>query len=73
MGWGSGSELMCHIIDTLKTNVVDEKIRKNIYIDLINEFENMDCDTLCECMGEDEAYDTAMIEIYPEIDNDFEK
>lgn len=57
MGWNRGSQLMSDIIDVVYTNVRDNKARTKIYSSLIEAFEDMDCDTLMECMGVDDEYD----------------
>jgi hypothetical protein len=66
MGWSSGSYLMGNVIDIIRSNITSASVRTDIYIGLIREFEDMDCDTLRECMGNDRAFDEAMIELYPE-------
>lgn len=66
MGWGSGSSLMCRVIDTVKCNVRTQAHREEIYFDLINAFEDYDCDTLMECTGEDKAFDKVLAEIHPD-------
>jgi hypothetical protein len=62
--WTSGSELLSDIIDILKTKVEDDQLREDIYIDLINAFEDFDCDVIYECLGEDIAFDAAYNLIY---------
>ena len=70
MGWASGSDVFSGIIETLKPKVGDN-LRKGIYLDLIPVFENHDCDTLSDCLGEDDAFDAAYTELNPtEDDND---
>ena len=68
MGWASGSELATNLIKVIKSNVKDEKARLVIYFHLINQFENHDCDTMCECIGIDKAYDIVYNDMYPEDD-----
>lgn len=56
MGWSSGSHLMYEIIQSLKKEVKDDKVRQAIYEDIIPAFEDFDCDTLYECIEMDKAY-----------------
>jgi hypothetical protein len=72
MGWASGSSLMSDIIATIQENVDDHDIRVQIYVDIINAFEDKDADTLDECLDEDEAFDEAYTEVHPESDEDYE-
>ena len=67
MGWSSGSRLFSDVISTISDNVKDDDARREIYRDLITAFEDMDCDTLSECMGEDAVFD----EIFREMNPDF--
>lgn len=57
MGWSSGSELFGNIIKILKKEVKDVDSRVRIYKKLIDMFENMDCDTLPDCIGMDTVFD----------------
>lgn len=66
MGWASGSRLFSSVIEAVKPNVPDEAKRKEIYKGLIEAFEESDWDTQDECMGEDDAYDAAMMELHPD-------
>lgn len=72
MGWSSGSSLFSEIISVIKDNVIDDLIRKEIYTSLIPAFEEEDCDTLEECLGEDDAFDDAYHDYYPEIEDNSE-
>lgn len=69
MSWSTGSVLMSEIIDTLKLHVHDEEIRQSIYKELIELFSVYDCDTLYECVENDEAFAAA----YKEVADDFEE
>ncbi len=60
MGWASGSRMMSGIAAKLIAKVPDEASRYEIYRILITEFEEMDCDTLDECRGDDPALDRAL-------------
>lgn len=66
MGWSSGSRMFGEIIEFLQETIEDDDLRKDLYIGLIEIFENFDCDTLYECKGEDDAFDEAFEELYPE-------
>lgn len=65
MGWGSGSYIFLELIEVIKPNVLDDGVRKGIYVKLIPVFEAMDWDTQDECLGKDPAYDTALRELHP--------
>lgn len=65
MGWSSGSSLFSDIIIALNEKDLEEDVRKKVYESLIPSFEEMDCDTLEECMGEDDAFDEAYKELHP--------
>ena len=60
MGWSRGSDLMDSIIQSLKYHVINPSIRKEIYKDIIEAFEDHDWDTQDECLGVDEAFDEAL-------------
>lgn len=70
MGWASGSRLFDDIIDILYNNIEDVKLRKKLYTELIQAFEDADCDTLYECKGHDDCFDLAFEELYPDDDED---
>lgn len=74
MGWNTGSLIFSNIIEALNNADVNEEARKQIYTELIPFFEDEDCDTLEECLGEDKAYDKAYRELNPEEeDEDYEE
>lgn len=58
MGWSSGSEIMSLIIQGVKDKM-DPEDRDSFYKDLIEYFENEDCDTLYECLEQDIVFDKA--------------
>ena len=67
MGWSGGSAVAINIIRSIKDNVPDVKSRRRIYKELIFTFEDdADCDTLNECLGEDEVFDSVFKKFYPE-------
>lgn len=68
MGWASGSRMMGEIIEAVTESVSDEQERVELYSALIDIFEEFDCDTLHECVGEDDEFDEAYREKYPEED-----
>lgn len=71
MGWASGSSLFGGIIQDLR-EVTDEDTRVDIYKVLILNFEEFDCDTLDECLGEDNAFDRAWKLVGNNIEEDEE-
>ena len=66
MGWATGSEVMNRIIRDLPEQVPDDDQRQAVYKVLIKGMEAADWDTEEECLGEDEAFDLALKELYPE-------
>lgn len=66
MGWGSGSTLMSDVIDVVEEVVPDHATRVRLYSGLILAFEDKDCDTLDECVGESKAFDQAYRHFYPD-------
>lgn len=66
MGWASGSTLFSAVIESIQTHVDVPDIRIQIYIDLIEAFEEADWDTVDECMGEDPAFDVAVKQLHPD-------
>lgn len=71
MGWAGGSHLMQEIIDVLNEVGVEDSQKKTIYSKLIEAFQNEDCDTLEECLGEDKVYDEALQAADPEGWSDY--
>lgn len=65
MGWASGSDLLIGIILSTK-KAVPARHRKELYKLFINQFETHDCDTIDECVGIDDEFDKALMELYPE-------
>lgn len=70
MGWASGSSLAAGIIQDLRETAVDEDSRVEIYKVLITNFEDFDCDTMSECLGDDPAFDRARKLLGNEIDEE---
>lgn len=69
MGWASGSSLFSDIIEAINDCDVDEDTRKLLYEKLIPIFEDEDCDTLQECLGQDSVYDKVYNSLYPPEDD----
>jgi hypothetical protein len=59
---------MSDVITALCVEVPDKDKRQRIYARLIRAFEDMDCDTLGECAGDDSAFDAALKEAGHDID-----
>lgn len=72
MGWARGSGLLSEIISVLQANVSDFQDREDIYRELIGIFEGYDCDTIDECLGDDEAFDKAWEQLYTNEDEEKE-
>lgn len=68
MGWANGSRMMSEIIGAVTEAVSDDQERIELFTSLIDIFESYDCDTLHECVGEDDDFDEAYREKYPEED-----
>lgn len=66
MGWASGSLLMSSIIEVMNEVNVGPDDKKVIYERLIDLFMDYDCDTIHECLGEDEIFDQALRTVDPE-------
>ena len=66
MGWAGGSEMLTNIIDLVEEHVSDEKTKERLYEGLIGEFEDADCDTIDECLGESKTFDRIYKNRYPE-------
>jgi hypothetical protein len=52
--------MMSDIITSMKRNITDRDTRKSVYHDLIEIFRAEDCDTLMECINEDDMFKEAM-------------
>lgn len=60
---------MDSIIDSLYKHVKCPKARMAIYTDIVDAFEDHDCDVLEECTGVDPVYDAFIKERYKEYDD----
>jgi hypothetical protein len=69
MGWTSESmtRLFGRIVENLEEEVPDIDTREGIYRVLIPIFEDEDCNTLEDILGEDVAFDSVFEELYPEL------
>jgi hypothetical protein len=67
MGWSTGSRIMAEIIEEVKDLELNYYTEESLYSRLIDIFENWDCDTLDECLGEDAAFDEVYYSKYPEM------
>ena len=56
MSWKGGSEIVSLIISNVKEKM-DSEDRETLYKELIEYFEEADCDTLYECLKEDPVFD----------------
>jgi ribosome modulation factor len=66
MGWASGSKLATSLILSVESVMeTDDGSRMRFYRDMIEAFEKMDCDTLCECLGMSEEFDRVYGERHP--------
>ena len=72
MAWTAGTRLFRNLIEVIQDNVDDEDIRVEIYREMIDLFEMMDCENLKDLYEEtdDGAYDTAYSELYPNLKDD---
>jgi hypothetical protein len=65
MGWSGGSRLMSSIIEEFSKVGADNTKAEAFYSKLITLFEDDDCDTLEECLGEDGNFDIAFFKANP--------
>lgn len=69
MGWSSGTRIFSEIMEVVKEHV-DEATRKDIYEQLIEIFQEADCDNLEECLGEDDVFDDVWKELYSDTEEE---
>lgn len=48
MGWSVGSEILELVVSNIKKAIPTKKARIRVYKKLIKDFEDYDCDTICE-------------------------
>lgn len=65
MGWASGSSLFSRVIEAVEKSVPNEATKIQLYQDLIEAFEDRDCDTLDECLGTSDTFDDLWEAMYP--------
>jgi hypothetical protein len=65
MGWSSGVRLLEAMVAIVADNVADDDDRRSIYQQLIEAFENVDGDDICELA--DEVEDSVFTETYHEM------
>jgi hypothetical protein len=70
MSWGRGSELFSDVAEIIAENVVDDNVRKLVYMRLIEAFQNYDCDTLDECTDIDPVLDKLLEALVEEDEED---
>ena len=62
MAWSTGASIFAEIAETIFRYVPEEEDRMMIYKELIELFQDYDCDNLEECADIDHALDEALIE-----------
>ena len=62
MGWSTGASIFAEIAETILRYVPDEDDRKIIYQELVELFQDYDCDNLNECADIDFILDEVLIE-----------
>ena len=70
MGWGSGSRLASGLIEAAKETISSDIERESFYEQLIELFQDFDCDTLDESVGHDPVFDELWEKLYPSDDYD---
>lgn len=67
MGWASGSELLERLITVVEDTVDDRLARVEIYKQMIDAFEDHDCDTVYECVSDPtNAFAEAFYTLHPD-------
>lgn len=64
MGWSSGSELASRMIAMIEDLGISSAQKLDAFYEIINSFEDFDCDNLHECLGESETFDKAYKLLY---------
>ena len=57
MSWSASSRLFIVLAETIKDNVADESVRRCIYAEMIDHFEDSGCDALHMCEDIDPLLD----------------
>lgn len=66
MGWASGSELAKRVAKSAQQHITDPDERKAFYQEMIEAFEEFDCDTLYEIVEFDDNADPLLVEALQE-------
>lgn len=66
MGWNSGSELAEWIMTEVEEFGLDHDVKVAFFTNMINKFEDFDCDVMYELLDKDPAYDEAYKLIHSE-------
>ncbi len=62
MAWSTGASIFAEVAETIFRYVPDEDDRKMIYKELVELFQDYDCDNLNECANIDFILDEVLIE-----------
>lgn len=62
MGWSTGASIFTEIAQIITDHVNDEDDREAMYMELIELFQDYDCDNLDECAGVDFILDEVLVE-----------
>lgn len=62
MGWSRGADLFTEIAQIITDHVNDEDDREAMYMELIELFQDYDCDNLDECAGVEYILDEVLAE-----------
>lgn len=65
MGWASGSEVASRLITWIDKRFSGDPSLEEAYAEMISVFEDADCDTLYECLGDSPEFDAAYYAKYP--------
>lgn len=65
MGWSSGSELLGGVLE-LTEKYIPKKHKKEVVKNLIDLFEDQDCDTICEVFDDYPIVEEVYREMHPE-------
>lgn len=69
MGWARGSSLLCDLIEIIEEGVPADTDKVALFKQIITAFEDMDCDTIGECMNQNSAFDQAVKLLHPDWDH----
>ena len=72
MGWSSGTSVVRDMIEIIKKHVENFDTRVEMYVELIDAFSSHDWDNYDEVLGEDEAYDEAYGQLFPDWEENVE-